>query len=346
MSGLSVRRWLLVDTDCGVDDAVALCMAFKLANKYNYEFKMITAVFGNCSLENVVKNVAKTRAACGLDATTGPTIFIGEENPMVASSRLDAGYFHGTDGLGNNSFPDEPVSLQKDDHAVDALLATCAEGQDREIPVTLLTLGPLTNLAKAIEKDVSILKKIDKFVMIGGCGNARGNVNRTAEFNVMADPEAAQYVFSALLNQDVVCTVVSWELTLAYSIPWDLFDEVMSDEFARRSRKNNFIKEICRYSYCSPHLRMSLKHRSHPDEHFGGADICDALAMAVALNPDDLIQDSELVNVEVELEGKLTRGQTVVDWGCFDGVERKKNCKWITRLNHQAYTQMIKELFD
>ena len=302
-------------------------------------------MFGNCALDHVIVNVAITRAACGHSAISGPPLFKGESGPMVDSSRLDAGYFHGGDGLGNNSFPDEPTGIQEGEGAVDALLRVCTEASELGVPVTLLTLGPLTNLAKAIQKDRNILKKLDRFVMIGGCGNARGNVNRTSEFNVMADPEAADFVLSALVQQEVVCTLVSWELTVAYSIPWSVYDKVMSNEYAQRSRMNNFMKEICHFSFGSPHLRVSVKHRSHPDEHFGGAVICDVLAMAVALNPD-IVVDSEQVNVEVELEGRITRGQTVVDWGCYDGIERKKNCDWVSRINHEAYMEMFESMFD
>lgn len=328
-----------------MDDAVALSMGMKMAHKYNYEIKMISAVFGNCSLDRVVKNVAKTRAACGLDATTGPPLYMGESIPLVAE-RMDAGYFHGEDGLGNNSFDDEPTGIKDGEHAVDALLATCAEGFERKIPVTLLTLGPLTNLAKAIQKDNSILTHIDRLVVIGGCGNARGNVGRTTEFNVCADPEAMNYVLSALLDAGILCTIVSWELTLAYSIPWSLYDEMMSTSSSQRSRLNNFLREICQFSFKSPHLRHPVPHYSHPDEYFGGADICDALAMAIALNPEEIIVLSEKVNVEVELEGKITRGQTVVDWGCFDAVVRKKNCDWILKIHHDVYLRMFRELFD
>lgn len=321
-------------------------MAFQLAGKYNYEIKAITTVFGNCGLDHVVRNVAKTRAANGRDAASGPPMYLGESHALEGSC-IDAGYFHGADGLGNNSFPEEPTGiLEGTASAVDQIVALCNEGYQKNIPVTLLTLGPLTNFAKAIQKDRAILKKLDRIVTIGGCGNARGNIGRTTEFNVAADPEAMNYVMTVLLEEGVVCTLVSWELTLAYSIPWALYDEVMSPEFAAKSRLNHFLKEICQFSFGSPHLRLPVKHYSHPDEHFGGAVICDVLAMAVALNPDYIIRDSEEVHVEVELEGKLTRGQTVVDWGCFDGIERKKNCDWISRIDLDVYQSMFREIFN
>lgn len=344
---MAARRWLIIDTDAGVDDAFAISMGLKLAHKYNYEIKLITTVFGNCSLDKVVVNVAKTRAACGLSASTGPPMYTGCESPLVASSRLNAEYFHGTDGLGNNSFPQEESGISPEaPHAVDMLLRTVADGNSRGIPVALLTLGPLTNLAKAIEKDKNILLQLDKLVIIGGCGNARGNVYRTTEFNVTADPEAAQFVFSALCEQEVVCTLVSWELTLAYSIPWELYDELLSEEAARRSRLAHFLREICFLSFGADHNRKEISHFSHPGEHFGGAVICDALAIAVALNPEKLVISHEQVNVEVELVGTLTRGQTVVDWGCFDGVFRKKNCDWIQRVDLEVYKDMVREMFS
>lgn len=341
------RKWLIIDTDAGVDDAVAIALALRLSARYGYEVKLITTVFGNCNLNKVIKNVAKTRAACGLSAEMGPEIRRGCAEPLVGGPRMDAEYFHGADGLGNTNFAEEPSGVLDGGpcDAVDRMLELIAEGERLDVPVTLITLGPLTNIAALLARDQSVPKRLERLVVIGGCGNARGNVHRTTEFNVTADPEAAAEVFNCLARTNSMCLLVSWELTLAYSIPWTVYNEEMSVENAAKSRLNHFLREICAFSF-GKNEKIGLPHFSLPGQHFGGAVICDLLAVAVALNPEGLIKSAQDVNVEVELVGSLTRGQTVVDWGCFDPVARPMNCKWITEIDLSVYLQMFRDIFD
>lgn len=340
-------KWLIIDTDAGVDDAVAIAMALKLGPRYGYEVKLITTVFGNCDLNKVVKNVAKTRAACGLSAEVGPEIRRGCSEPLVGGHRLDAEYFHGSDGLGNTNFPEEPSGILEDSpaDAIDRILEVVSDAEKLGVPVALVTLGPLTNIAALLARDENIPMRLEKLVMIGGCGNARGNVHRTTEFNITADPEAAAEVFNSFARTNTLCLLVSWELTLAYSIPWTVYNEEMSVENATKSRLNNFLREICAFSF-GKNEKIGLPHFSLPGQHFGGAVICDVLAIAAALNPEGIIKAAQDVNVEVELVGSLTRGQTVVDWGCFDPVTRPLNCKWITEVDLNAYVQMFRDIFD
>lgn len=340
------KKWLVIDTDAGVDDAFAIAMALKTAHQYGYEIRAITTVFGNCSLDQVIKNVSKVRAACGMDLHTGPRIYRGCDDPIIKEFKMDAAYFHGKDGLGNNDFVDEDSGVLDDGNdAAGQLITICREAKQCNAAVTLLTLGPLTNLAAAIKMDDNLVLSIDSLVIIGGCGNGHGNVRRTAEFNVAADPEAAAIVFDNLAAKSKICTVVSWELTLATPIPWEVFDELNSTESAKRSRLNRFLREISTFSYC-PGKREPIPHFSIPGEHFNGAVVCDALAMAVALNPEAMIRSSHTVNAEVELCGTLTRGQTVVDWGCYDGIIRPKNCNWVMEANNEAYIEMFKAIYD
>jgi purine nucleosidase len=256
--------------------------------------------------------------------------------------------------MGNNNFPEE---IQESDVldvcAVDKLIAMSHAAEEAHALLTMVFLGPLTNLAHAINKDVSFLKKIHRIVIIGGCGNGRGNVHRTTEFNITADPEAASIAFNAFAQHNIICTIVSWELTLAHSIPWSLYNTYMNKEMASKSRLNNFLNEICAFSFGNTQKQISIPNADNnnnanhpPGERFSGAVICDMLAMAVALNPSELIKSSEQVNVEIELHGTLTRGQTVVDWGCFDGVNRVKNCDWIMEINDSYLYNMFERIFD
>lgn len=337
------RKWLILDTDAGVDDAVAISLALQLGHKYNYEVKYLTTVFGNCSLEKVIKNVAKTRAANGLDASKGPQMIRGSIRPLQCEHN-DASYFHGLDGMGNNSFPDElDESSGSAATFPDTLNDICMSAKANYIDITLLMLGPLTNLAITVQKYPSILKNLHQLVLMAGSGNGRGNVTRTAEFNVYADPEAAAIVFQAISDTQTRCILVSYDLTLQYPIPWSTFDEfIATNHHPNSNRLRYFLCSILDHTYNKNRAHNAAVHESDFPE---GANICDALAVAVALCPEAMILQETGVNVDVELTGTMTRGQTVVDWGCYDGVVRYKNCRWVTHIDNALWLGMIKELF-
>jgi purine nucleosidase len=397
--------------DAGVDDAYALVMAFKLAAIYGYQLKAITTVFGNCSLSQVIKNVSKIRQACGHNSQTGPSIYRGSSSPLRPETMIDATYFHGNDGLGNNNYLDEESgvgdhsssksnSSERADEAASQIIQFCHESKAKNEKAVVVMLGPLTNLARAIQIQDDLVTLIDSLVIMGGCGNGHGNVNRTTEFNITADCEAAALVFQSLSHYHKICTIVSWELTLANTIPWELFDQLnqpaavqspiqgpsssdtqspssdthspssetespssdtqspsTSGESPREgqgpreglcrvpSSISSFLHTISQFSY-HPKKRIPIPHYSLPSEHFHGAVICDALALAVALNSQQLIRSQALVNVEVELKGEITRGQTVVDWGCYDGITRTKNCQWVLAIETEVFVEMFKRMYQ
>lgn len=319
-------------------------MAMKLAPQYDFEVKMITTVFGNCGLDQVIKNVSKCRHAASCPHIT---ISRGCEHPIIKENILDASYFHGLDGMGNNSFPDQDPGINENSaKSPQCLIDIVREAKSLGKELTLLMIGPLTNLAEAIKLNPTFICDISRLVVMGGCGNARGNVFRTAEFNIVSDPDAASIVFHNLLQNNKLCTIVSWELTLSATIPWTLFDEVNSTESAKKSRVNEFLRGISSHSYAVEKRKGDVSDcRDNPTT--SGAVICDALALAVAFSdPEVIIEESKKVNVEVELEGQITRGQTVVDWGCFDGVERKPNCEWILEVDSNVFRDMFISTYD
>lgn len=261
----------------------------------------------------------------------------GNAHPIEGGNMLDACYFHGHDGLGNNNFPDdEEYNTMSNESADNKIIALCLEAAERNISVTLVCLGPLTNFASAILKNNTFYQSLHDIVIMGGCGNGRGNVKRTTEFNITADPEAASIVFKELERTMKSCTIVSWELTLQYPIPWNMFDEHVLDTVnSRSSRLHTFFREISHLSY-GPQQRNTMQR--------GGAIICDLLAVAIALN-QNLANDVALVNVEIELQGSLTRGQTVVDWDCYDQANRPKNCRWVASVHAETYHRMFVDTF-
>eukprot|EP00747_Dinoflagellata_sp_TGD_P190274 gnl/TRDRNA2_/TRDRNA2_51720_c0_seq2.p1 gnl/TRDRNA2_/TRDRNA2_51720_c0~~gnl/TRDRNA2_/TRDRNA2_51720_c0_seq2.p1 ORF type:complete len:178 (-),score=26.31 gnl/TRDRNA2_/TRDRNA2_51720_c0_seq2:69-602(-) len=168
---------------------------------------------------------------------------------------------------------------------------------------------------------------------MGGCGNARGNNTRVAEFNMVADPEAAAEVFAASWQRLVV---VPWECCVRSEMPFAVFDKLLvSDDDSSSTTVRAFLAAICRLPFVEKRSPTAT-----------GAIICDATAMAVALGREEVACEILAVHVDVELDGRLTRGQTVVDYGhCFDGVIRPRNVQWVTTLNLNAYHRMLSSTF-
>ncbi|CAE8595480.1 unnamed protein product, partial [Polarella glacialis] len=222
-----------------VDDAVALCMALKLAERCGYEMKLITTCFGNCSLDQVCVNVAKCLVACSPGSEVqGPRIVRGASR-CLEGAVIDATFFHGQDGLGDAGLPEPPaavvptVGVNGDREAAVEIIALCREASSVGAVVSLVMLGPLTNLALALQQEPMLPKMLPKLVIMGGCGNGHGNCGRVSEFNVMADPEAAAKVFAADWPD---LTVASWETSLASSVPWPIFDKLLYSKEGQRSK--------------------------------------------------------------------------------------------------------------
>lgn len=378
---MSRRRRLLIDTDAGVDDAVALCMAMKLAARHDFDLRLLTLSFGNCSLDKVCLNVAKCCAACGfLGSPNGPRIVQGASRTITGQEPVDASYFHGEDGLGDADVPDPPLALLpprgKEDDAALAIIAECHAAAAAREAITIVLLGPLTNMALALRQDPGLPQLVDHVIFMGCCGNGRGNCGRVTEFNVYADPEAAAEVFAASWPD---LLVASWELAVQFPVPWSVFDRMLYEARARRTEVGKFMAAVCHLPYvksrgttpCSSsdeagdkkatpccfgplqwllgrQRRRSLSfveedYVSLPGSPPPGAIICDALAVAIALRPE-VIRRTCKVHVEVELKGSITRGQTVVDWGtCADSKTRQRTVRWAEEVDRRAFIKMLRE---
>jgi len=276
---------LVIDTDAGVDDAEAIMMALRHPAA---QVEAITTLTGNCHVDKVVPNVLTV-----LDMmNAGPIpVYRGAERPLV-SEWFPESEFHGKDGLGDapgRQPSSRPIEAK---HAALALidLANAHPGE-----LTLVALGPLTNLALAIRLDPALPSKFKAFTWMGGSIRAQGNTpNITAEWNAFCDPEAVQMVLEAF----PMTTLLSWEATLDNPLQWDQFDKLCAIE----SPVGRFHKAITyRTSEFIRQYRASL-----------GFLLPDPLAMAITLEPD-LIAESFDAYVTGELQGKHTRGMTVVD---------------------------------
>ena len=186
-----MTRTFLIDTDGGSDDVVALIMALRSSA---VRVRAITTVAGNVPVEQATRNVLYTVELCAAETP----VFAGAERPLVKKLET-AQWFHGRDGLGDHGYA--PQRRRPDAaHAVDAIARTVLANPGLEI----VTLGPLTNLALAIEREPKIVRAIGRLVVMGGAPCCEGNVTPAAEFNIWVDPEAAKMVFRAGLPIEMV----------------------------------------------------------------------------------------------------------------------------------------------
>lgn len=275
----------IIDTDAGIDDAEAILMAL---GHPQTEVLAITTVAGNVGVAQVNHNVATILQMTGKRVP----VYAGSVLPLVEPWQ-GAGYFHLNDGLGDwdERPPCEPVIEQE--HGPSALVRLARQNPGE---LTLVTLGPLTNIALAIRLDPDFLANIKRFVFMGGAANAVGNTPRmAAEFNIGADPEAAYIVLSSFAES----TMIGWEATLAHPIPWQEYDRLC----ALPTPLAAFFRGIT--------AKVTSQWRTLPGSK--GHLLPDPLAMAVALEPS-LILEQETRYVTVELGGSHARGQTIVNY--------------------------------
>ncbi len=276
---------LIIDTDAGVDDAQAILLA--LAHPKT-TIEAITTVTGNVHVSKVVPNVCTILDIMKRDIP----LYRGAERPFLHPWHPAEDY-HGSDGMGN--WKERPPTRRQpnSEHAVQALLrlANTHPGE-----LTLVALGPLTNLALAICLDPSFPSKIKQFVFMGGTIAAMGNTpSVAAEWNIYCDPEAAHIVLQAFPES----TMLSWETTVRHPFSWQQCAELLAiDSMAAR-----FFQAISEST-------MHFFEKNYPDV---GYLLPDPLAMAITLQPD-LIKKMASHFVAVELHGTNTRGQTVVDY--------------------------------
>ncbi len=273
---------LLIDTDPGVDDALALLMAF---DDPRHEIVGLTIAAGNVGLEHTVANALKLCEVCGIDVP----VFPGAADPLLHPAE-DAAYVHGRDGFGDTGY----VPASRNAESEHAALAILRLSHQHAGKLLLVALGPLTNVALALKLDPTLPQRIARCVVMGGAVSAHGNISAAAEFNIAFDPEAAHIVFSAFEKIEVA----DWEAVLAHGFLHDDAERWLAAD----SPRARFYADI------SAHTRAWS--RAGRGERWHAAD---ALAMALALHPDG-VQEMLERPLAVELDGRHSRGATIVDW--------------------------------
>ena len=278
-----MKNKYFIDTDTASDDAVALLMALEWED---VEVLGISVVSGNMSVEQGSINARYTVELCKKDVP----VYVGADAPLV-KKREHADWFHGPDGMGNMNYP-APKLQETNEDFIEVLNNHINQHPDE---ITLVTLGPLTNVANFIKKYPDSFLKLKNIVIMGGASNTVGNVTPAAEYNIWCDPEAADIVFKSK-HHDIA--MVGWELCRGEA---NLTEEEMELAYSFKTEKADFTID------CNKHaLDSSQNWLGDP-----GLGLPDPVAMAVALNPAVTTKVSRH-NVQVVIDGPA-RGMTIVD---------------------------------
>ncbi len=288
-----VARPFLIDTDTASDDAVALIMALRAPD---VDVHAITIVAGNVPVPQAARNALYVAELCG----SGVPVFAGANQPLLREY-MHAEWFHGKDGLGDHDYPAARRAPEAT-HAVDAIIETV-----RAHPgITLVTLGPLTNIALALGRAPEIAESIGRCVIMGGAPCCEGNVTPAAEYNIWVDPEAARMVARAGLPIELV----GWHLCRGAAV-LDAAD--IQHVLALGTPLARFAIEC--------NSTAMAAYRVQTGEN--GISLPDPVAMSVALDPSICTSASDHF-LDIETSSELTRGMTVVDRLNIAGNDRNR----------------------
>lgn len=302
-------RKIIIDTDPGQDDAVAILLA--LASP-ELDLLGLTAVAGNVPLALTEKNA---RIVCELADRADIPVFAGADTPLNRKL-VTAEHVHGKTGLDGPQLPDPTMPLQPT-HAVDFLIDTLR--QEPEGEVTLLPIGPLTNIAMAFERAPDIIGKVAEIVLMGGAYFEVGNITPAAEFNIYVDPEAAEIVF----RSGVPLTVMPLDVThkaLTTRSRVEAFRNLGTRTGEMVAAWTDFFERFDKEKYGSE-----------------GAPLHDPCTVAYLLEPD--LFTGRHINVEIETQSVLTRGMTVADW--WRVTDRTANATFIGDVNSDGYFDLL-----
>jgi purine nucleosidase len=302
-------RHFLIDTDTASDDAVALVMA--LASP-DVQVEAITVVAGNVPVDQGVQNALYTVELMGARTP----VYRGMAAPLLRPLQT-AQDVHGQDGMGDMGLS-LAGRIPAAGHAVDVLVETINRHQG---DVTLVTLGPLTNVAMALLRDPSLAGKVSRCVIMGGTGQGYGNVTPVAEYNIWVDPEAARIVFESGLP----ITMVGWDISYTYAT----FDP---EEAARLRAVGTPVAAFC------VDIQRVLQRYALETTNLPGFDLPDPIAMAIALDSTTATA-TKVCFVAVETDGIWGRGQTIVDHLGITG--RAPNTEVVIAASRQRFLDML-----
>ncbi|WP_321832667.1 nucleoside hydrolase [Thalassovita sp.] len=306
------KRKIIIDTDPGQDDAVAILLA--LGSPEEIEVLGITAVAGNVPLSLTESNA---RRVCELAGRPDVKVFAGCDRPM-GRPLVTAEHVHGETGLNGPVLPDPTMPLQEQ-HGVDFIIDTLrAEASGT---VTLCPLGPLTNIATAFEKAPDVVEKVQEIVLMGGAYFEVGNITPAAEFNIYVDPQAADIVFKS----GVPIVVMPLDVThkaLVTPARNDAFRNIGNRVGIAVAEMTDFFERFDKEKYGSD-----------------GAPLHDPCVTAYLIRPE--LFKGRHINVEIETQSELTMGMTVADW--WGVTDRPANATFMGDVDSDGFFALIAE---
>ncbi len=303
-------RKIIIDTDPGQDDAVAILLA--LASPDEIDVLGVTAVAGNVPLPLTQKNA---RIVCELAGKPDTLVFAGCDAPLVRKL-VTAEHVHGKTGLDGPQMSDPTMPLQ-DQHAVEYIIETLRAHDAGTI--TLCPLGPLTNIATAFKSAPDIIEKVQEIVLMGGAYFQVGNITPAAEFNIYVDPEAAKIVF----DSGVPIVVMPLDVThkaLTTRARVEAFRALGTKVGDMVAAWTDFFERFDKEKYGSE-----------------GAPLHDPCVIAYLIQPD--LFTGRHVNVEIETVSELTLGMTVADW--WRVTDRAPNAMFMGDLDSDGFFALL-----
>ena len=309
---MAAPRKVIIDSDPGQDDAVAILLA--LASPDEIDLLGVVAVAGNVPLPLTQKNA---RIICELAGRPDMPVFAGCDAPM-SRKLVTAEHVHGKTGLDGPQLPEPTMPLQ-DNHGVDFIIETLRS--EPAGTVTLVPIGPLTNIAVAFERAPDIIKRVQEIVLMGGAYFEVGNITPAAEFNIYVDPEAAEIVFKS----GVKLTVMPLDVThkALTSAEWINDVKALGTEVGRMVAEwTDFFERFDTEKYGSK-----------------GAPLHDPCTIAYLIQPD--LFEGRFINVEIETKSELTLGMTVADWWRVSG--RAENAMFMGSVDAKGFFDLLTE---
>ena len=304
-------RKIIIDTDPGQDDAVAILLA--LASPKEIEILGLTAVAGNVPLSLTQKNA---RIVCELAGMPDTLVFAGCDAPLLGRKLVTAEHVHGKTGLDGPQMTNPTMPLQ-DQHGVDFIIEMLRTHENGTI--TLCPLGPLTNIATAFNKAPDIIGKVQEIVLMGGAYFQVGNITPAAEFNIYVDPEAAKIVF----DSGVPIVVMPLDLThqaLTTRLRVDAFRAMGTQVGDMVAAWTDFFERFDKEKYGSE-----------------GAPLHDPCVIAYLIAPK--LFTGRHINVEIETMSDLTLGMTVADW--WRVTNRAPNAMFMGNLDAEGFFSLL-----
>ena len=275
-----MARKVIIDADPGIDDAVAITLALF---DPDLEVVALTATGGNVFPAQASKNVQTIVEQ--LDPPRWPRIGTApEDNPLACDGRL----MHGNNGLGNVDFPFAGLA---NIHPAEKVL--CDEVRAAPEEITIICLGPLTNIARAMQRDAEFISQVGRLVIAGGTIAMPGRVSPVADFNTYCDPLSARKVLKSPATKTLIPLDVSGELTFEI----DLLEQLPSES----TRAGKFLRQILPFAFRAQRQVLAQEH----------INLHDVAALVAVTNPE--LFETEMLAGDVETQGELTTGMVVLD---------------------------------